>query len=302
MVEAREVDKRIVSDDYLGQALDSDISSIPEDARSPLRAKVLAELAASNSKIRSLENAIANYASAGSSTHRSGRQSKEDQSTASTLLSGRVDRGMEDMPRGLSARDDPVRRTSQRPAESPGTRSLRQAGSNSTLASEFSGSIWNTSDRLTSHTSRLRKGMRNSPGKHDREGNNEALAASLRHQSIESGDFGRDQRSVSQRSVTTESLDDDLSLGQAVWPETHHNNDEFQEQMDPQVIDGLRSKARESLLRLRDLKPLAHSEQRTMGEVGPYIASLTRFARLSYQVVSGIDFGELIDVSVIRRQ
>lgn len=68
--------------------------------------------------------------------------------------------------------------------------------------------------------------------------------------------------------------------------------------MDEHVIDDLRNKARQNLAHLRSLKPVRAQEQRTMREVGGAIASLTRFARLSPQVASSIDFEDLVDVSV----
>lgn len=96
----------------------------------------------------------------------------------------------------------------------------------------------------------------------------------------------------------TDSLDNDSSLGISSWPPDQATEDNYQEQMDPKVIDDLRSKARDSLGHLVRLKPKNDTQQRTIGEVGGHIAGLTRFARLSHHVVSVISFEDLIDVSV----
>lgn len=222
----------------------------------------MAELAASNSKIRNLEDAIA-------ANRRQDSQLITDQRNDFTRLP-------------------------QISADSPTTRSLRPVDSNSTLASEFSGSTRNNNDRLTSRPSRLRVESRIVTGRN----NTEETGSFPNLSPIDGESLARDHRSLSQRSLTTESYYDDSSRIRALWPSDQFADDRYQDQMDEHVIDDLRNKARQNLAHLRSLKPVRAQEQRTMREVGGAIASLTRFARLSPQVASSIDFEDLVDVSV----
>ena len=251
------------------QALDSETSSIPQEARPDLRSKVKAELAASQIKIRNLDEAII-------------RAKRSDGLGDPVEKSG-------DPIDGTSERDEPIHH-----AVTPAFKTLRHETSSSTMASGTSDISRRTSGRSGGGSKSLLRPTRTAPLENTGTGNPPESPRSS-HLPTTNGVSSHLHRDESHWSLVSTTYGGGSQSG---FSERQNGNDRdvtYEEQMDPSVTIELVRKAQQSLEQLVHIRQKEGSRSISIKEVGPHIANLTRFARLSPSVIDNIDFVQLVE-------
>jgi hypothetical protein len=252
------------------QALDSETSSIPQAARPDLRSKVKAELAASRIKIRNLDQAIIRA----------------------------------DNPEGLGesveksinpANETPERDVSIHHAVTPAFKTLRHETSRSTMASGTSDLSRRASGKSGGGGSKsLLRSARGAQIEDTGTGNPPESPLSSHLPSM-NGALSHLHRDVSHWSLVSTTYGGGSQSGFSERQNETGRDVTYEEQMDPSVTIELVRKAQQSLEQLVHIRQKEASPPISVREVGPHIADLTRFARLSPSVIDNIDFVKLVE-------
>jgi len=252
--------------------LDSETSSIPQEARPDLRSKVKAELAASRIKIRNLDQAIIradNSDGLGDSVERSGKSGNE-------------------------SNELPERDLSAHRSITPASKTLRHETSRSTVASGTSDLSRRASERSGGRSKSLLRSARGTQLESTGKGNppESPLSSNLPSTHDAPSPLHRDE---SHWSLISTSYGGGSQSGFLERRNETGRDVAYEERMDPTVTIELVRKAQQSLEKLVQIRQKETSSSTSIREVGPHIANLTRFARLSPSVIDNIDFVKLVE-------